>query len=185
LVGLALTIAQTTPQAQQQVVNTVNGFNQTIAPQLNNLISQTSSPVLMPIYSNTVQTGTAIIQAAPPLGGRYAGSFSGEQLFIAGFCSLARSPLDFVVANYDPASGSSTITTSAPGAGSGTLSSDGSASFTINGVAGPDVSCTFNGTFTPDASGGVSAMGSWSCMPGMPTPSGFKKDEGMWSASHQ
>ncbi len=185
LISIGVSLAQTSPQALQSVVNSVNGFNQAASSQLMTVITSTQGPTLAASYTSTQMTATSLAAAVPPLDGAYSGTFTGnENVTVANPCpTTVASPIS---GTLDLSASGATIATTAPAAGSGMLS-NGSGNFNvaIPSLADPNATCTFNGTFLADTTGGASASGTWSCTPSATSASGFLSANGYWSASRQ
>jgi hypothetical protein len=180
LIGIGVALAQTSSQAFEAVVNSLQSFNLAASSQLTTVINNTQGATLAGSYASTQMTFTALAAAVPLFDGAYTGSFTGNEYFTLANCpSTAVSPLN---GTLSLSVAGATITTTAPAAGSGTVDdSSGIASFTIPGLADPNAMCVFNGTFE-DTSGTATAAGTWSCSVSGPTSSGFTSANGYWSA---
>ena len=178
LLSIGTTVAQTSPQAQQQVQNAVAAFNNASSGQLTQVTAQTQGPLNAP-YTTASQTATSFTAAAPPpLDGTYSGTFTGAQ-FVTNACpGTINGSLGFTVQG-------GTITVTMPGAGSGTVdTTTGIANFQPGGIGGANVSCTFGGTLIPSQSGPASASGTWSCS-SFGVGSNFNSANGTWTAMAQ
>jgi len=180
LLSVATSLAQTTPQARQQVQASVASFNTASQTQLQNVVQQ-SQGAINSSYSSSNQTAQTFNAATPPpLDGTYTGTFGGTQ-FVSGACpsTLPLAPLSFAVQG-------SNITVSIPGAGGGTLDmTTGIANFQpTSGIGGANVSCSFGGTLLPNTTGPASGSGTWSCISTGPGSS-FDSANGTWTASTQ
>jgi hypothetical protein len=182
LIGIGVALAQTTPEALQAVVTSINNFNQAAGPQLTKVIANTQGMTLASSYDSTETTFTALAVAVQLFDGAYTGTFTGNEYFTLANCpSTVTSPIDGTLGLN---AAGATITTTAPAAGSGAVDDrSGMASFTIPGLADPNATCTFNGTFAADNSGAATASGTWSCSVTGPTASGFTSANGYWSVS--
>ncbi len=143
LIGIGVALAQTSGQALQAVVGSIESFNQAAGGQLGTLIMNTQGPVLQS-YMLTSQAATSLDQTVQQFDGAYSGSFTGnEYVTIANCPTIVVGPISGTL-DFSASGGS--ITTTAPGAGIGTVDdSSGIASFTIAGLADASVTCTFNG----------------------------------------
>jgi hypothetical protein len=180
LLGIGISLAQTTPQALQMVQNAIEAFNQAFGGELTMAVSQSQGP-LNTSFTTTSQTATSFNAATPPpLDGTYAGNFTGTQILSAcpGGAGISGS-LGFSVQG-------STITVTAPGAGSGALNPEtGVATFQPgSGIGGPNVTCSFGGILLPSQTAPASASGTWSCS-SMGSGSGFISANGTWTAAMQ
>ncbi len=173
LVGIGVSLAQTTSQAFQAVVNSVQAFNQAAGPQLQALIKITQGATLQGSFTSTSAIAASFDQAVEPLDGAYAGTFSGSQFFSGGVSCAINGAVNFGVSQ-------SAIAVTAPGPSSGTLDNNGG-SFTVTSAG---VSCSFTGIFSTDTTGAASVSGTWSCTAAA-SASGLTSANGTWMASRQ
>ena len=179
LLSVATTLAQTTPQARQQVQTQVASFNTASKSQLQMVVGESQGPINNTYSGNNQTAQTFNAATPPPLDGTYSGSFTGTQ-FVTGACpSTITGSLGYAVQGGN-------ITVTIPGAGSGMLdTTTGIASFQpTSGIGGANVSCTFGGTLLPNQTGPATASGTWSCSSTGPG-STFNSANGTWTASSQ
>ena len=172
LIGVGVTLAQTTTQTIQAVQTSLMTFNSAASNQVS-MVTNNSTGALNNTYSDTQNTANSFNQTVlPPFNGSYTGSFMGTQSYSTGSCPIEGS-LAFAVSG-------SAIMVTVPGTGSGTLTSN-SGEFSVSGIAVAGSTCSFGGSFTQGALGAPSASGTWSCSPSG-SSSGFISASGTWTA---